>query len=185
MLTKLESFFQRIATVRNILLLLVVEILINAVLLPWAAGRLAAGSGGNGPLDLKFFYTPQQAYDLLGSFDAPTRSFYAAFELSGDIFYPIVSFLLFGALLTFLFQRGSPGNALLKRLAVSAPLVQIVGDFGENLGIVIMLLRYPSQLNAIALVGSLFTLLKWAGAAASVVLLLAGLVGLVVRRRKA
>ena len=55
------NLMQKYAKGWLILVLLALEVLFNAVILPQTQARLAASSGGTGPIDLLFFYTPEEA----------------------------------------------------------------------------------------------------------------------------
>ncbi len=180
MIEKLLNFLARLATGRNILICLGLFIAFNAIIFPMAGSRIQALSGGVGPLDLQFSYTPETAYEMLTAY-GEGRMFYALIQVTADVVYPVVYTLLFSLLLTYLFQRGFPGNAALQRLAL-LPFGAMLADYLENIGIVTLLLSYPAQLPAVAQAASLFTTLKWLSVGAVLALVVVGLAALALKR---
>ena len=65
-------------------------------------GRLKkfdVASGGVGPIDLQFFYTPDKVYSMVSAYGESGRASYRLFELTGDIIYPIIYTLFLACLL--------------------------------------------------------------------------------------
>ena len=56
-------------------------------------------SGGVGPIDLQFFYTPDKVYSMVSAYGESGRASYRLFELTGDIIYPIIYTLFLACLL--------------------------------------------------------------------------------------
>ncbi len=183
MLTRFSEALKKYTNGWLILFFLASELLFNAVILPAQQARLEAASGGVGPIDLNLFYTPAQVYSMVESYGAAGRAAYRAFELTGDILYPIVYTLFFSLLLTWLFQRGFAPDSPVQRLNI-LPLATWLFDLFENLGIVAMLSIFPSTPAWLAWTAASFTLLKWMSVAAIVLLLLLGLVMAIKNRFK-
>lgn len=175
MLTTLSHTLQKYAKGWLILILFALELLFNALILPRTQARLVAESGGTGPIDLQFFYTPEKVYEMIASYGEAGRAAYRTFELTGDIIYPIVYTLFFSLLITWLFQRGFAADSAAQRLNV-VPFGALLFDLLENLSIVLMLSSYPSTLTIVAWLATIFTMIKWVFAGVSIVLLLVGFV---------
>lgn len=175
------AFFQRLAHARPLAVLTVFYVLFPAVLLPAAEAQLNSYSGGFGPIDLLFGYTPAQVFEMVAAYGEEGRAFYRTLELSLDILYPVAYTLFFGALLAAVLPRAFPQNRMFHRLAL-LPLVVFVIDMGENLGIVTMLSQYPVQSESVAQFTSLLTSLKWVSFMALLLTLAVGLMVLLVRR---
>ena len=111
---------------------------------------------------------------MVASYGDAGRAFYRTFELTGDIIYPIVYTLLFSLLITWLFPRGFPANSKLQNLNV-VPFGGWLFDLLENLCIVAMLSVYPSTPALVAILATIFTMIKWVFAGASALLILVGL----------
>ena len=175
MFNKLSETLRRYANGWLVLVFFAGEVLFNAVILPRQQAKIEAGSGGTGPIDLQFFYTPDKVYGMIASYSPEVRASYRLFELTGDIVYPIVYTLFFSLLITWLFQRGfAPDSAMQKYNVV--PFGGWLFDLFENLCIVTMLSIYPSTPAALAWVSAIFTLIKWLFAGATILLILIGLV---------
>lgn len=176
MLAKLSGKLREYAKDWLVLVLLVLDMLFNALVLPGTLARMEDVSGGTGPLDLEFFgYSAEKAYRMIESYGEAGRAAYRTFELTGDIAYPIVYTLFFSLAITWLFQRGFAPDNSMQRLNVM-PFGAWLFDLFENLGIVAMLSVFPATPALLAQVTSVFSVIKWLFAAVSIVLTLVGLV---------
>jgi len=180
MLTRISDTLQKFANGWLVLVFLAGEILFNAVILPRQAAKIDAASGGVGPIDLQFFYTPDKAYSMVAAYGETGRASYRLFELTGDIIYPIVYTLFFSLFITWLFQRGFTAESKMQRLNV-VPFGAWLFDLLENLGIVGMLSVYPSTPALLAWISSIFTVIKWLFAGASVLLMVIGIVAAIAK----
>ena len=175
MLTNLSNTLKKYANGWLVLLFMAGDILFNAVILPGQQASMEAGSGGTGPIDLLFFYTPDKVYSMIESYGDAGRASYRTFELTGDIIYPIVYTLFFSLALTWLFQRGFSADSKMQNYNV-VPFGAWLFDLLENLSIVTMLSIFPSTPALLAWITTLFTMLKWLFAAVTILLLLTGLI---------
>ena len=175
MLNTISATLRKYANGWLVLVFLAGEIFFNAVVLPAQSAKIAAGSGGLGPIDLQLFYTPEKVYGMIASYGDEVRASYRIFELTGDILYPIVYTLFFSLLITWLFQRGFASNSNMQKYNV-VPFGMWFFDLLENIGIVTMLSVYPSTPAIVAWLSAVFTLAKWLFAGASLILILTGLV---------
>jgi hypothetical protein len=174
MLDRLSSTLEKYASGWLVLLFSAGEMFFNAVILPNQQAKIEAASGGTGPIDLQLFYTPDEVYSMVASYGDEGRASYRAFELTGDIIYPIVYTLFFALFITWLFQRGFPPDSKTQKLNL-VPFGGWLFDLLENLGIVAMLSVHPATPAALAWVSTIFTLIKWLFAGATLVLILVGL----------
>lgn len=119
------------------------------------------------PLDLQFAYTPKEAYHIIDSYSLQTRKFYVLSTITLDLAYPIAYtiFLSFSMLALY------PHRIKLAWL----PYIIFGFDLSENLGIITLLSFYPRRINAIALITSAFTTMKWLASLVCLVFLLIGL----------
>jgi hypothetical protein len=147
------NLLTRLATGRNILILLLIFLLFNLVLIPRFYPAFQT-------LDTLPSYTPAQAYQLLDSYGDAGRSAYLATELTLDLVYPPATALLFSLLIVYTFQRAFPRTPSLIFLGL-IPFLVLVGDYMENVLIILMLLRHPVQLTAIARLAGYFTRMKF------------------------
>ena len=175
MLIKLSTTLRKYANGWLVLFFLAGEIFFNAVILPRQQAAIQAGSGGTGPIDLQFFYTPQKVFGMISSYSEETRASYRLFEMTGDILYPIVYTFFFSLLITWLFQRGFSSTSMMQKLNV-VPLGGWLFDLLENIGIISMLSLFPSTPAWLAWASAIFTVIKWLFAGATLLLILIGLV---------
>ena len=175
MLTKLSETLKKIAKGWIVLIYFALELYFNAIALPKAGVKLGASSGGTGPIDLLFFYTPEKVYSMIDAYGEAGRALYRTIELTTDIVYPIVYTLFFSLAITWLFQRGLDKDHKFQRLNI-VPFGAWLFDLLENLSIVIMLSSYPSQPGILAWIATVFTMIKWLFAGASIALLIIGIV---------
>ena len=176
MLTMISQKFHAWATGWRVFVLFVAEALMMGYVMPLAAGIMAfAANNSVMPLDLMFFYTPEQAFEMMDRYGEAGRSVYLRIELTADIIYPIIYTLFFGLLLSWLFQRGFKRDSPMQTWNIM-PVGSFVFDLLENAGIVSMLMMYPSQPAIMAWLTMLFGSLKWGFFLVTVGLVLVGLV---------
>jgi hypothetical protein len=173
----------RAAGRRTILVCLVLFLVLNAVVLPVAATRLEAYSGGVGPLDNRVWgFSTADAFAALQAYGLEGRLFYFLVEVTADTLNPIVTLLFFSLALSYTLQRAfAPGHWIQR-----APLVALAGaaaDLLENAGLIVLLLTYPDRFSALAAATGLMTFVKWLLVFASMGLLLVAIGALVLRRR--
>jgi hypothetical protein len=176
MLNRISEKFHSLAKGRWVLAALIADAIMAGYIMPVAAGILAfAANNSVLPIDLMFFYTPEEAFAMIDKYGEAGRSLYWKIELTADIIYPITYTLFFGLLLSWLFQRGFSSNHLIQKWNVM-PVGAWLFDMLENAGIVSMLAMYPAKPAFLAWLTMIFGTLKWTFAAVSIVLILIGLI---------
>lgn len=175
MLTTLSITLQKYAKGPLVLLFLALDLLFVAFILPNTEAQMKATSGGVGPIDLQFFYTPEKVYSMVGAYGAAGRAVYRTFELTGDIIYPIIYTLFFSLLLSWLFRRGFAGDSRWQSSNV-LPFGALFFDLLENICIVTMLTIYPATPAPLAWLATSFTMIKWSFAVVTLLLVLVGVV---------
>jgi hypothetical protein len=155
---------------------------LNLLDLPISIARLRALSGET-VLDMTFFYTPARAYAMLEAYGEAGRRLYLIGLFTADLALPLLMALLFLSGLTYTWRRAGIGPVGLAALSYVA-LGGLLADYLENLGIFGLLMSYPTRVDVLAAITSVFTLVKhviYSGAALGV---LAGLAATVVRARR-
>ena len=176
MLNMISKKFHAWATGWRVIILFIAESLMMFYVMPLAAGIMAfAANNSVLPLDLMFFYTPQQAFEMMDRYGEAGRSVYLRIELTADIIYPILYTLFYGLFLSWLFQRAFKPDSKMQKWNVT-PVGAWFFDMLENVGIVSMLMMYPSQPEIMAWITMIFGSLKWGFFLVTVVLVLVGLV---------
>lgn len=174
-LKKITGFIERIATIRVLVLLTLLSILFPVFLFP------AAGIGGDTPLDLYLFYSPDQVNEYLGGLGAKGRSAYAKTELTTDLLFPVIYSMALMVALVMAARRSLPADSRLQYLRF-LPLLIVIADWGENLCLAVVTEAFPDRLDAIVTAASFFTSLKW-GFLVIVVMTLVILLALAVRKQ--
>lgn len=146
----------RLATGRNVLCalagLLVLFTQANIVSTLFAdaygAGIIDLG-GGHNILDPRPGLSVDGALTLVQQYGPDGRAAHLVLTLACDIVLPLTMFL-FGALAVLHVLRRLGASERWRRSAVLLPLAYLVGDLGENAGIVTMLVSYPATLTPVA-----------------------------------
>lgn len=155
MLTRISNRLDRWANGWVVVALVAVFVAFEAITLP----LLQRSPGGDiVSLDARFFYTPQEAFSTIGAY-ADARSFWIGVYLTWDVVNPILYTLMFGLLMSWLFQRGFDPDSKLRKWNV-LPIGAGLFDLLENASIVALLGTYPSRLTFVAWLGSLCTMSK-------------------------
>lgn len=185
MIKKFSTQIQRLSTGRNFLILLAIFIGMNLFLALSPSSpimTMMAHSGGS-MLDMEFNYSPERAYQVLGSYGADGRAFYANTFVVIDFFTPILMNLFLAMTISLLFRRAFSPESNLQVLNV-LPFFAMLGDYLENLGIVLMIRAYPARVDALARFAAFSTDIKFVFTIASGICILLGLVVWFVRRRQ-
>jgi hypothetical protein len=166
----------------HIALFLALFLLFN--ILVWApAEQQMHARGASGPIDLKFYYTPDDVYTLVGQY-GDLRSHYALLEVTADIVYPFIyTSALCTAITKILHQFTSPSSSL--RMFNVYPLSSAIFDLSENVGIVTMLTLYPMRVDNVARVTCIFTMLKWSSLVLSLGFVIGGALLIAIRKLSA
>jgi len=165
----MKTFLQKHTTPRNILILIVLLVIIEilfGVFLP---------KGDNAQMiDISGVSTGKAVYEIIEKYDDSIRQGYIIGALTLDLIFPIVYTLLF-AFLLFLFWGKS-------KLAI-LPLLQMIFDYLENGSVVIMLSAWPTRLEWLASTTVIFSMIKWALAGITSVLIIVGGIRFLIKRR--
>ncbi len=141
----MKNFISAYSKTTYIIFLLVLFLIFNLFLFPTLMIQ------GN-PLDLKFFYTGQEAYAFIEGYGEAGRNQYLTALLYLDFAYPIIYSLLFSFILFRLFKDFK---------IAQLPFLVLLADYLENLGTILMLSFYPEKLFMIGNISGMFTTLKW------------------------
>jgi len=174
MLASLSNLAHRYASGRNILIFFVLQMTISGVMLPYMQTKFDP-QGVLGVLDLKFGFTPDEAYNLLSAYGEEGRKAYLFVEAFIDIVYPIIYTITNLLLLSFVFKRGFVSDSFIQKLNI-LPLLVIIADFAENAGIITMLNAFPERADSAAHFAATAGMFKWVTFGVSIALLLIGLV---------
>lgn len=179
MFAKLEKLASWRWVILFALLFLATSILINGR--PFGVAALKDITGGVGLLDMKTYYTPDQAYQHLEALGEAGRRFNIRLSISLDYVFPLVYSLLWFSLIALILRAWLGKENPWRRLSLLA-LAGGLFDWLENTALLGLLFNYPQRLDRLAAAASLFTGAKWALNLLGLVLILTGLIGLGCRR---
>ncbi|MEZ0397320.1 MAG: hypothetical protein ABWK53_12935 [Anaerolineales bacterium] len=132
-------------------------------------------------LDVRFWYTPQEAQAALGQYNPAARQAAILTHLSIDLLYPLIYGLLLSLLLTLVYRASPPAQQYQLFLF---PWRAVFADLLENLGLVVMFAIYPAWFDLLAWMTTIFTALKWLQLGLTGAALLIGVLLLILRRRQ-
>lgn len=153
----------KLATGRQVLFLFGIYIIFAAFVLPSCEKRIhdAALNNSISVLDLSFGFSPAFAHETLSQMGESGRQIYLWVESTIDIIYPILYGVFFSALMLFLFRKsGQSISTPLKYLAF-LPLLGMAFDWGENIGIILLIGGFPHFTESLALYTSNMGIVKW------------------------
>ncbi len=169
MANKILALLTKLSTGWWVIVFLLLVIAVNAFVVP-------AIYPGFETLDMQSSYSPERAYQLIGSYGEAGRHYYILIELTLDLIYPLLAALMFSSFTIYFFRRIFPLDTFWQKLPLLGPIVMIV-DYMENASIVTMLLSYPRRLDFVARAANVFTVTKSFLTWPELVLMLIGLLG--------
>ena len=165
LIRRLHRLVETIASGRVLAVLTVLAVLFPVVVFP------AHGIGELRPLDLYFFYRPDQAYEFLAALGADGRRAYVGMLLTSDMAFPVIYSLALSVLLMLVLRKVYPPASRLRSLCLF-PFLAAIADGCENLGLAAATAAFPGRLDAMVRFAAFFTSLKWMLVAFTVLILL-------------
>jgi hypothetical protein len=155
------QYLKSVSGWQKVLLFTLALLPFNLWLFPARTEYLQGLSGYNTPiLDVRIGYTPAQAFELIGALTGPGRTLYALSEVTLDLLYPLVYTGLLAALLSWLAPPAF-GSAAWVTWLQKVPRAVLLADYLENIGIVLLVLVYPTQPAPLAWAISGVTIVKF------------------------
>jgi hypothetical protein len=174
LLQQATRFVDRIASVPVLVVLTLLAVLFPLVLFP------AHGVGDLRPLDLYFFYSPDQVYAHLAALGAAGRSAYIGMALTSDMVFPVIYSMALSVTFMLVLRKLLPPASRFRYLCLF-PFLTAIADGCENLGLAVATRAFPERADAMVRCASSFTSLKWTLLAVTVLMLLAAVTFRVVR----
>jgi hypothetical protein len=136
-------------------------------------GILDSGGGANLLDSHTSGYSPESAYNMISAYGIQGIKYHLVIAIA-DMFFPLV--LTFFLLLTIAyfykpFFRSQP----LTRWLIALPIIYLVSDYLENVGIVTMLLSFPIRLAGMARFANFMFMSKHVSSNATIVVIFIGL----------
>ncbi len=161
---------------RNIITGIILIIVFNLVLLPGFPKLFLPGNAQMFyPLDLKFGYTPKEAFDILNKLGNKGRNVYMMSEMLIDCPYAVAYSFVYALVIAALFKK--PNSNKLKYL-ILFPFFIGLFDMLENSFIILSVIFFTGKYDPLIYIASGFTILKWSFAFITFLIVLAGLINL-------
>lgn len=153
---------------------------------PIGVSGLLKITGDANILDFEKGYSLDKAYTMLKDLGSDGRDFYLHKIMPQDIMFPMSVMLFFSCWISVMLKKVTKQNSPL-RLLTYVPLLTMLCDWGENVGITAMLINYPDKLSTVCAISSAITITKFvfliSGALAAVILLVCTVTKLILNRK--
>ena len=156
---KLLDRIKKLATLRIILLFLVLTIVVAIVMMGYINPQILALSEGLPILDSRLGYTFAEANHLFTVLGEQGRQLYTTLQILDLIFplgYGISMTLALTGIITRLFPEG---HSMEKTILI--PILAMIFDYLENITIAVLIASYPNLSPLVVDIANIFTLLKW------------------------
>jgi hypothetical protein len=134
-------------------------IIINTVDMAVSVPRIEAVSGGAEILDMKVYYTSDEAYKILDQLGTEGRRVYQGMLTEFDFIFPLLYALTLSMSAVMILGKLFPNAMRIQKLGL-IPLLAGAFDWLENISALVMLANYP-KVSAVSSVAGYFTLGKW------------------------
>ncbi len=176
MFEKLYAKLIPVAKARYIWPGVVLIILFNTIFFPLPPRQFLENNTLSGRLlDMKFTYSPDEAYVIMESYGQEGRTLYWRMSLVVDNPYAVVYGIALMLMLILVFSLAFPDKRLFKKLAF-LPILAALSDVFENGSLAYILTSFPERHDTVAKFASLCTSVKWGLIIISVLLLITGAV---------
>ncbi|MBW6409634.1 hypothetical protein [Clostridium weizhouense] len=156
---RISDFLLKIATLKTV----IITIIITAMYTIFVFNKLIAKFGqvteGAKVLDTYVGLNGDEAYKIISSYGDKGIKYYNIVQL-GDVIFPILVGFTFCIIIASLIKKVFNGEKF-KYLCILPFFTVTLFDYLENIGVFIMLRRFPSSLNGITEVTSFFSALKF------------------------
>ena len=177
-LRRLSFSLDRFTTTRALIVLTIVFVLFSIVFVyvdtPFSVKRVEKLSDGVRILDQQRNYTTEMAYHFLDAYGESGRQTYRRI-LAADVFYPLLYGAFLSIAITWFFRRAFAAERVVQLLNL-LPWLTVLFDYAENIGLYVMLAKYPTQLPTVVAITSHLSMLKQLLSSMSILALLIGII---------
>jgi hypothetical protein len=152
---------------------LVIFLLFTAIVLPKGSSQAALETNASGSPDLSLFYSVDELYQMADAYGETGRDAYIRARFTFDLIWPLVYTLFLATAISWLYQKAFTPESLIQRVNLM-PVLAGLFDYLENISTSLVMMQFPDRIPLVALLASLFTLVKWILIGSSFVLLMVG-----------
>jgi hypothetical protein len=153
----MKHLFKLKLNIYHVLIALLIFTIFTATILPSEALR-GVEAGLTQSIDTSILYSVEDLYSIISGYSREVRLAYIYQRFTFDLIWPLVYGLFIVVTTLYLLIK-----IKIKRLnyLIYFPLAAVGFDFLENISVSILMFIYPVRINALALLASIFTTLKW------------------------
>jgi len=153
----MKQLFKLKLNIHHVLITVLIFTVFSATILPSEAIR-GIEAGLTESIDTSILYSVEDLYSIIDGYSRQVRLAYIYQRFTFDLIWPIVYGLFIVVTTLYLLIKIN-----LKRLnrLIYFPLAAVIFDFLENISVSILMFIYPFRINALAMLASIFTTIKW------------------------
>jgi hypothetical protein len=153
----MKQLFKLKLNIYHVLLVLFIFAIFTATILPAEAIR-GVEVGLTQSIDTSILYSVDDLYTIISGYSREVRFAYIYQRFTFDLIWPLVygAFIVVTTAYLLVKIKVKRINSL-----IYFPLAAVGLDFLENISVSILMFIYPLRINALALLASIFTTLKW------------------------
>lgn len=157
---RLSKWIQEVSTGKVTLLALVIFLIFTATVLPAQSKKSESYSSGVGTVDLRFWYSAEEVYEIAEAYGETGRQAYIKSAFTFDVIWPIVYLVFLATLISFVLGRVLLLDKKLLLLNL-IPILAVFFDFLENDLASYIFFKFPIQQPIISNLLPVATFLKW------------------------
>jgi len=181
-MVRVSAFLYQISNGRTALAGTVLFLAFAALVLPAQSARSESYAGGAGSPDQSFLYSAEELYGMAEAYGPEGRTAYIKARFTFDLVFPLVYTFFLATAISWAFGRSGLSEGRMWGLNLFPP-AGMAFDYLENITTSIVMGRYPLDSPSFAAAAGVFTSIKWFFVGGSFVVLAAGFIFSVARRR--
>lgn len=179
---KINKYFIKIATIKKLFLMILLTIVYKFFVIDRMVAHFEMLSDGNKLLDFYAGLENEEYYKLISKYGNEAIQYYNYVQLA-DLIFPLLVGMTFTFAIALLIKNKH--NDFKYTFIVTLPLfTATLFDYLENIGIAIMLRKFPNSLEGIAEVTGIFTAIKMGSYGLSAFIILILTLRLVIKKYK-
>jgi hypothetical protein len=156
----MKEFLKKYATVKKVLLFFVLTNVVYVYMLTVTITKVMHYSGGMKLPDMMpTGYNPDYMNSLLGRLGEEGRNAYLYRQIPADMVYPLLFAISWCLVLGWFLNKLGKLNGSLFYLCL-IPVIAAVFDYFENIGMIVILNRYPENEDLLTQISNVFSILK-------------------------
>jgi hypothetical protein len=178
---KISDLAYRHALPHYIAILFALLLVFNLIVFPGYINEITQGEDPR-ILDVRFGFSPDEAYNTLASFSDRGRIVYFRMLALIDSIYPVVYGLFFILTASFFLNKALKKGSIW-RLFNLAAIDIVIFDFLENLFLISLLMRFPERADGLARLASFAGMIKWLSVAVTLGIIVTGILAWIFQKR--